>query len=250
MTLRFVKIEEGLVSERHAEMPGAMVIRTIAATAVNAAVFIALILGPSRVITGNWDWPRGWLAVVVFLAQTLIGALFFLITDPGLVRERTSVRAQSSADKRATLLIVLLMAAWFLAAASDIHLGPILPALPPAVSLSLGLAIHLLGLGLVVWTFRVNSFAATVVKIQREQRVIDTGPYALVRHPMYLAAIFWLAGLALMLESTATALVALPIVVLGFLPRMKIEEATLRRNLPRYADYQARVSARILPGLF
>jgi protein-S-isoprenylcysteine O-methyltransferase Ste14 len=57
-------------------------------------------------------------------------------------------------------------------------------------------------------------------------------------------------GPALVLESTATALVTLPIVVLGFLPRMKIEEAALRRGLPGYADYQSRVGARILPGLF
>jgi protein-S-isoprenylcysteine O-methyltransferase Ste14 len=227
-----------------------MVIRTAAATALNTAIFAAMILGPSRLVTGGWDWPRGWLAVAVFAVQTVLGAVFFLITDLALVRERTSARTQSSADRRATLLIVVLIAGWFLAAASDIHLGPMLPAPPPAVSLSLGLGVHLLGLGLIVWTFRVNSFAATVVKIQREQRVIDTGPYAIVRHPMYLGAIFWLAGLALLLESIASALAALPIVVLGFLPRIKTEEATLSHNLPGYADYQSRVRARILPGLF
>ena len=231
-------------------MPRSMVSRTTAATAVNTAIFSALILGPSRVITGSWDWPRGWLAVGVFVVQTVLGALFFLITNPSLVGDRTSARVQSRTDGRATLLIVLLLAGWFVVAASDIHLGPVLPALPKAMSLSLGLGLHLVGLGLVVWTFRVNSFAATVVKIQREQRVIDTGPYAIVRHPMYLGAIFWLAGLAVVLESTAAAVATLPIVVLGFLPRMRIEEATLRRDLPGYADYQSRVGARILPGVF
>lgn len=224
--------------------------RAIAAAVVNTTIFCAIILGPSRFITGGWQWPRGWLAVAVFAMQTVVGTVYFSITDPNLVRERTSARVQSGADARATLLIVLLLAAWFLAAASDIHVGPMLPAPPPAVSLWSGLALHLFGLGLIVWTFRVNSFAATVVKIQRDQRVIDTGPYAIVRHPMYLAAIFWLAGLALVLESTATALATVPIIVLGFLPRMNTEEATLRRELPGYADYQSRVHARILPGLF
>lgn len=231
-------------------MPAVLVIRTLVATAINSAVFAAAILLPSRVITGGWDWPRGWLAVAVCFAETVIGTLFFLITDPALVRERTSARGQSSADRWATMLIGVLMAGWFLATASDIHLGPLLPAPLPAISLWLGLAVHLVGLGLIVWTFRVNSFAATVVKIQATQRVIETGPYGLVRHPMYLGAIFWLAGLALVLESTAMALAALPVVVLGFLPRMTIEEATLGRDLPGYADYQSRVRARILPGVF
>jgi protein-S-isoprenylcysteine O-methyltransferase Ste14 len=225
-------------------------IRTIVVTAMNMAIFAAMILAPSRLITGGWDWPHGWLAVGVCSVETVVGSLFFLITNPALARERTSARGQSSADRRATLLIALLMAVWFLAAASDIHLGPMLPAPPPLVSLSLGLGVHLLGLGLIVWTFRVNSFAATVVKIQSEQRVIDTGPYAIVRHPMYLGSIFWLAGLALVLESIATALATLPIVVLGFLPRMNIEETTLSRDLPGYADYQSRVRSRILPGVF
>jgi len=227
-----------------------MVIRTIASTAMSMAIFAAMVLGPSRLITGGWDWRRGWLAVAAFFVETAVGSLFFLVTDPALVRERMSARGQSSADRRATLLIVLLMAGWFLAAASDVHLGPMLPAPRPSVSLSLGLGLHLAGLGLIVWTLRVNSFAAAVVKIQREQRVIDTGPYALVRHPMYLGSIFWLAGFALVLESTATALATLPVVVLGFLPRMKTEEATLSRDLPGYAEYQSRVRARILPGVF
>src|SRR5262249_502437 len=102
----------------------------------------------------SWDWPRGLLAVALFLVQTAVGAVFFSMTDPDLARARTSVRVQTSADRWATLLIVLLMGGWFLAAASDVHLGPLLPAAPPAVSLSSGLGVHLLGFGLIVWTFR------------------------------------------------------------------------------------------------
>jgi protein-S-isoprenylcysteine O-methyltransferase Ste14 len=82
------------------------------------------------------------------------------------------------------------------------------------------------GLSVIGWTFRVNSFAASVVKIQSERRqhVIDTGPYALVRHPMYMGAILFFAGLGLILGSTTAALVALPLFVIGFLPRMVVED--------------------------
>ena len=91
----------------------------------------------------------------------------------------------------------------------------------------------------------------TVVKVQRErhQRVIDTGPYALVRHPMYMGGIFFFAGLGLILGSATAALMAPPLFVISFLPRMVIEESTLRRDLAGYADYQSRVRARILPGM-
>lgn len=225
-------------------------VRTTVTTAINSAVFIAMLLGPSRLISGGWGWQRGWFAVAVCCAETVVGTLFFLVTDPGLVRERMSARGQGSADRWATLLIALLMTGWFLSAASDIHLGAMLPAPPRVVSLWLGLLVHGLGLGLIVWTLRVNSFAATVVRIQADQRVIDGGPYRVVRHPMYLGAIFWLGGLALLLESTATAVATLPVVILGFLPRMEIEEATLGRELPGYADYQRRVRARIVPCVF
>ena len=102
------------------------------------------------------------------------------------------------------------------------------------------------------WVMRVNTFAATVVKVQhdREQRVIDAGPYARVRHPMYAGASVFLAGVGMMLEAAPAALLAVPLFALAFLPRMLIEEAVLRRDLPGYADYQTRIRSRILPGLF
>src|SRR5215470_1411042 len=72
-------------------------IRAIAATLFNTALFAALILGPPRALTGSWDWPRGWLAVALFAAESVVGAAFFWLTDPALVRERTSVSPQSGA---------------------------------------------------------------------------------------------------------------------------------------------------------
>jgi protein-S-isoprenylcysteine O-methyltransferase Ste14 len=74
-----------------------------------------------------------------------------------------------------------------------------------------------------------------VVKIQRErdQRVIDAGPYALVRHSLYMGSILFFAGLGLILRSAIAALVALPLFAFGLLPRIMIEEATLVTSLAR-----------------
>jgi protein-S-isoprenylcysteine O-methyltransferase Ste14 len=91
----------------------------------------------------------------------------------------------------------------------------------------------------IVWlTFRENSFAAPVIKIQEErgQRVISTGPYRIVRHPMYAGATLYMVGMPLLFGSWLGLLV-LPL-ILGALPvRIFIEEAALRRGLPGYGEY-------------
>ena len=184
--------------------------------------------------------------------QLLVG-LWLLKNDPDLLRERLYFpSAMTRADKFATTLIIFLLFGWFVIAAIDVHRLHLLPALPPSVSLWSGLGLFALGVFIIMWTFRENSFAAPVVKIQheRKQRVIDTGPYAFVRHPMYSGIIPLFAGLGLIMDSSAMALAALPMVVIGFLPRMITEEATLRHELEGYDEYLSRVRSRLIPGIF
>jgi protein-S-isoprenylcysteine O-methyltransferase Ste14 len=227
-----------------------MMTRFLVGLSVQTAAFTALIIGPAWAFTGRWDWERGWIAVGFLFLASALGGIWFLATDPGLVRERASVpRPQTRADGLATLLIVVSVVGWFVAIAADTHRLHVLGPLPPSVSFGVGLGVFLIGLAIIVWTLRVNSFAAQVVKVQRAQRVIDTGPYAFVRHPMYSGGIVFFAGIALVLESSAAAIAALPLFVIAFLPRIVIEEATLRRELSGYAEYQSRVHARIVPGL-
>ena len=99
--------------------------------------------------------------------------------------------------------------------------------------------------------FRENSFAVPVVRVQedRGQRVVDTGPYALVRHPMYVASILILAGMLLPLGSWY-GLAAMPLILTGIGRRAVAEEGTLARELSGYADYRGRVRYRLIPGLW
>ena len=98
---------------------------------------------------------------------------------------------------------------------------------------------------------RENSFAAPVVRLQTErgQRLIDTGPYALVRHPMYAAALPYLIGMPLLLGSWYGLLIV-PFIVAGMAPRAVFEERLLERELPGYAEYMKRVPHRIIPGVW
>ena len=113
---------------------------------------------------------------------------------------------------------------------------------------SLGLVLVVVGWVIIALVFRENSFAAPVVKHQeeREHKVVDTGVYAIVRHPMYAGIFVFNVGMALWLESYAGALAAL--VPIGLLAvRIVFEERFLREELPGYEAYTERVRYRLIP---
>jgi protein-S-isoprenylcysteine O-methyltransferase Ste14 len=95
-------------------------------------------------------------------------------------------------------------------------------------------------------TFRANSFAAPVVKIQAEQTVVTSGPYRFVRHPLYAGALFFFLGLPLLLDAWR-GLFFVPFLILGLAARAVGEERVLRSGLAGYADYAQRVRYRFLP---
>jgi protein-S-isoprenylcysteine O-methyltransferase Ste14 len=97
--------------------------------------------------------------------------------------------------------------------------------------------------------FKENSFGAATVQVIEGQKVISTGPYAIVRNPMYSGAAVYLVGLALALGSYWT-LIAAVLVILGLVWRLFDEEALLRRELPGYVEYCAKVRWHLIPGVF
>jgi protein-S-isoprenylcysteine O-methyltransferase Ste14 len=227
-------------------------LRLLLGTLVSTLLFGALILAPAYVLTGHLNWPRGWLVVGVFFVVNAAGGLYFFFTSPELVRERAKApQTKTLADTAASLFIFLAVVAFCMATAYD-SLSLHVLQLGSGISLGLGLAVFAIGLAVIIWTFRVNAFATTVVEVQeaRNQHVIQSGPYRLVRHPMYFGAIWFFAGVALMLGSPAMALAAIVLFPIAFLPRMLVEERVLGRELAGYREYQSRVRSRILPSVF
>jgi protein-S-isoprenylcysteine O-methyltransferase Ste14 len=110
----------------------------------------------------------------------------------------------------------------------------------------LGDVVILLSFLFISWVTRVNSFAASIVRVEKDQRVIDTGPYAHVRHPMYAGAIWLFVGMPLALGSwwsLGLIVAVMPVLVW----RLLDEERILRRDLPGYTEYMCRVRFRLLP---
>lgn len=97
--------------------------------------------------------------------------------------------------------------------------------------------------------FKENSFASSTVEIASEQKVISTGPYAIVQNPMYASATVYLIGISLALGSY-WGLIASVLTILGFVWRLFDEEKFLAQNLPGYTEYCAKVHWHLIPGIF
>jgi protein-S-isoprenylcysteine O-methyltransferase Ste14 len=214
--------------------------------ALQTLVFAALLFLPA----GTLHWWQGWTYIVLSLIAGFAGTLWLNATNPGLLRERLkplSQPDQPAADKRATFLFITLCVFWFVFIPFDVFHLHLLPPPPPWMRWT-GLALWAISMWLIHLTFRANSFAAPVVKLQtdRQQTVIDNGPYAVVRHPMYSAVLIYAVGIALWLGSTAAVLlVVLPLI--GLIARMRVEETHLLSNLPGYDVYLRKVPWRIVP---
>ncbi|MCS3928399.1 protein-S-isoprenylcysteine O-methyltransferase Ste14 [Bradyrhizobium elkanii] len=200
---------------------------------------------------GTMHWPSAW----VFLATcALLGPLcgwWLYRVDPALLAERLRPvlqRDQPAADKAFMIVFVIAMLAWLAAMGLDRRTQ--FSDMPVALQ-ALGLVLFVLSTLFILWVFRENSFAAPVVKLQadRAQRVVSTGPYAHVRHPMYSGMILFFAGVPLLLGSW-WGLAMAPVIVVLFAVRIGIEERTLREGLPGYSDYMTRVRYRLLPGVW
>ena len=200
---------------------------------------------------GTLHWQSAW----VFLAASAsLGPLcgwWLYRLDPALLAERLRPviqKEQPPADKAFVTALMAAMLAWLVVMGLDRRA---LASDMPIAFQVLGFVLFVLCMLFTMSVFRENSFAAPVVKLQAEraQRVISTGPYAYVRHPMYSGMMLFFAGLPLALGSW-WGLAMAPLFLALFAVRIGIEERTLREGLPGYIDYAARVRYRLVPGVW
>jgi protein-S-isoprenylcysteine O-methyltransferase Ste14 len=212
-------------------------------------VGFVLIVGAMLFIPAGIGWRNGWLFELVFVVCTLVSVAYLWRANPDIFVARSRVH-QGTKPWDFFLMIPILLAffAFFVIAGLDARYGW---SLAPRWVKALGYVLFVLGYGLSSWVYAVNKFAEPSVRIQsdRGHKVIDDGPYAIVRHPLYSFSGFVAVGMALALGSY-WALVPVAAGAVLIIVRTMLEDRTLHRELEGYPAYAARVRFRLIPGIW
>jgi protein-S-isoprenylcysteine O-methyltransferase Ste14 len=222
-----------------------MIARLVVQTVVWLAVMGAFLFVPA----GTIAWPQAWLFLLEMGVPGLAIGIWLLRHDPALLAQRMALpvqREQPLWDRVLVSGLLVFILGWLVLMALDEarwHLSQV-----PVWAQILG-AIGILASMFVGWlVFRANSYAAPVVKIQKERghHIVTTGPYRFVRHPMYAGAIFFALGTPLLLGSWCGLLLS-PALIIVFGVRAAFEERALAAQFSDYAQYAARVRYRLIP---
>ena len=212
-------------------------------------VFLGVVLFGAA---GTLNWPQAWVYLAFTAALSFAGGIWLARHDPDLLNERLGAliqREQKTWDQLLMVAMLALWTGWLILIGLDA--GRYRWSQVPLALQGAGFVLLCLGSYLVWLTLKANSYAAPVVKIQKERGhlVVTTGPYAYVRHPMYAGALLVIAGAPLLLGSW-WGLAAGAGLVLVIAMRAVLEEQTLMAELAGYADYAARVRYRLVPHLW
>jgi protein-S-isoprenylcysteine O-methyltransferase Ste14 len=192
---------------------------------------------------------QGWVFLTVFFISVFAITLYFLRHDPKLLESRTQagpIAEQQRSQKIIQSLASLFFILPFLLSSLDHRFGW---STVPTVLVIVGDVLVALGLYIVFLVFRENTFTSATIEVQEEQRVISTGPYAIVRHPMYAGAFIMLLGIPLALASW-WAFIPVFLLFAAIVWRLLEEEKFLDTSLPGYTQYRRNVRYRLIPFIW
>jgi protein-S-isoprenylcysteine O-methyltransferase Ste14 len=222
----------------------------LAAKAWFALFALAVVLGLLLFLpAGTVHYWQAWVYLSIFTGASLLTTLYLLKADPALLARRMS--GGPTAEKRTTQKIIMVFtSAGFIALlvipALDHRFG--WSNLPLAVVISGDLLVAI-GFYFIFLVYQENTFTSATIEVAENQTVISTGPYAIVRHPMYASALLYLFGTPLALGSYY-GLLPVAATVPFLIWRLFDEEQFLASNLPGYSEYQRRVRHRLVPFLW
>jgi protein-S-isoprenylcysteine O-methyltransferase Ste14 len=213
--------------------------------AVLVFVMGLLVFGPAGSV---WFW-QGWTYLAVFFGASALITQYLIKNDPALLERRLT--GGPTAEKESTQRLIMLFAslgfvALLVVPALDHRFG--WSQAPTIVELA-GDALVAGGFFVIFLVFKENSYASSTIGVAEGQTLVSTGPYAIVRHPMYAGALLYLAGTPLALGSYwgfAPLALMLPFLIW----RLLDEERVLEERLPGYSDYRKAVRYRLAPGLY
>ena len=215
--------------------------------ALSAAVkyVLGLVLVGSFVFlpAGSLSYMNGWLFVSLLFIPMLILGIVLLIKSPSLLEKRLSVREKESTQRSVVAISAFLFVSGFVVAGLDFRFEwseiPIWVVILSSVILLVSYALY-------AEVMRENAYLSRTVEVQKNQKVIDTGLYGIVRHPMYAVTVWLFLSVPLVLGSWWALICFAPYIIVMAV-RIQNEERVLEAGLEGYAEYKKRVKYRILP---
>lgn len=195
---------------------------------------------------GTLHYPCGWLLIAVLFVPMFIAGVVMLFCSPRLLRKRLDAKEKEAEQRSVVALSGVMFVAAFVVAGLDFRYSW---TLMPSWVLWSAVAVFLLSYIMYAEVLRENEYLSRTIEVQENQKVIDTGLYGIVRHPMYSATVLMFLSMPLVLGSLLSFVIMLayiPIIV----KRISNEEAVLLNGLDGYADYCRKVRYRIIPFVF
>ena len=195
---------------------------------------------------GTIRYPGAWLLIIVLFLPMFIAGLVMMRKNPELLRKRLNVKEEQAEQKTVILLSAIMFLSAFIAAGLNFRYGWIV--LPFWISCA-ATAVFLLGYILYAEVLRENVWLSRTVEVQKDQKVVDTGLYGVVRHPMYMATLLLFLSMPLILGSLISF-----IIMLMYIPiiakRIRNEEAVLEEGLEGYTEYKRKVKYKVIPFIW
>jgi protein-S-isoprenylcysteine O-methyltransferase Ste14 len=200
---------------------------------------------------GRFDWNRGWICMSAWIITTAAAGLIVRRANPSLIEARANWRRKDTKVFDKVFLSVYLPLTFVQPALAGLDVVRFRWSSMPFATVYAGLVLFAFAMSLVTWAMIVNPFAETTVRIQtdRGHKPVTSGPYRIIRHPMYAGAILLYPASALMFGSM-WALALSGLMAVSFVCRTALEDRTLRRELPGYEDFTAITRYRLIPGLW
>lgn len=213
-----------------------------------AKFFLGVILLGVLIFLPAWSFKywQGWLLMAILFIPMFVAGLVMMAKNPDLLRKRLNAKEQEAEQKTVVKLSGLLFIVAFVVAGLNWRLGWwVLPDWAVWSGAGLFLASYLL----YAEVLRENTFLSRTIEVQENQKVIDTGLYGIVRHPMYMATTFLFLAMPLVLASPLSFFIMLlyiPVIA----KRIRNEEKVLEEGLEGYTDYKKKVKYRIMPFIW
>ena len=195
---------------------------------------------------GSFAYWQAWLFLGILFIPMFVAGLIMMVKNPELLRKRLNAKEEESEQKLVLALSGLMFIAAFVVAGLNYRFGWLpLPVWVPIV----GAVLFLLAYVLYAEVLRENTYLSRTIEVQEGQKVIDTGLYGIVRHPMYMSTLLLFLAIPVVLGSLislAIMLLYIPIIAL----RMRNEEKVLEEGLEGYREYKTRVKHKVIPFIW